>query len=85
MKQHLPLYGLAAAIVIVGIAAFGLPLSSLLLLAVVLVCPLMMMFMHGGGGHGGHDAGAVPPDQHENRARAVDRPADPERMRSERK
>lgn len=55
-RQHLPLYALAAAIVVVGLAFTGVPISSLLIIGlVILVCPLMMMFMMGGmhGGHGG--------------------------------
>ncbi|MFR9802802.1 hypothetical protein ACL02T_10925 [Pseudonocardia sp. RS010] len=83
------MYGLAGAFVILGVAAFGLPLSSLLLLAVVLACPLMMMFMmrgmHGGGGHDGHGGHGAPRDRNEDRGREADRPADSDRLRSDRK
>jgi hypothetical protein len=53
MRQHLPYYAIAAAILIVGLVAFGVPVSNVLFLGLVLVCPLMMMFMmHGtGAGH----------------------------------
>ena len=45
-RQHLPYYAIAAAILIVGLVAFGVPVSNLLVLGVAfLVCPLMMMFM----------------------------------------
>lgn len=50
MRQHLPYYAIAAAILIVGLVAFGVPISNLLFLGVILVCPLMMMFMVRGMG-----------------------------------
>lgn len=87
MKHHLALFGLAAVLLIVGVAALGLSVSSLLLLALV-VCPLMMIFMmrgmHGGGGHDGHDAG-VPRGLDEDRGLVADRPMDSDRLRSDRK
>lgn len=53
-RQHLPLYVIALAIVVVGLAFAGVPMSTLLFGLLVLACPLMMMFMmggtHGGGG-----------------------------------
>ena len=53
MRQHLPYYAIAAAILIVGLVAFGVPVSSLLVLGIAfLVCPLMMMFMMRGTGAG---------------------------------
>lgn len=52
MRQHLPYYAIAAAILIVGLVALGVPISNLLFLGVVLVCPLMMMFMMRGMGAG---------------------------------
>jgi hypothetical protein len=54
-RQPWGLYAIAAAILVVGLIAFGVPANTLLLGAFVLVCPLMMMFMMGGmhGGHGG--------------------------------
>lgn len=54
-RQHLGLYAIALAILIVGLAVVGVPLSTLLFGLLVVGCPLMMMFMMGGhGGHGGH-------------------------------
>jgi hypothetical protein len=52
MRQHLPYYAIAAAILIVGLVAFGVPVTNLLLLGVFLACPLMMMFMMRGMGAG---------------------------------
>jgi hypothetical protein len=54
-RQPWGLYAIAAAILVVGLIAFGVPANTLLFGAFVLVCPLMMMFMMGGmhGGHGG--------------------------------
>ncbi|MFC4950960.1 DUF2933 domain-containing protein [Pseudonocardia sp. GCM10023141] len=57
MKRHLPFYVLAAAILLVGVIAFGVPTSSLWIVGFVVLCPLMMIFMmggmHGGDGHSG--------------------------------
>ena len=57
MKRHLPFYVLAAAILLVGAIAFGVPMSTLWIVGFVVLCPLMMIFMmggmHGGDGHGG--------------------------------
>jgi hypothetical protein len=54
-SQHLALYVLAAAILGVGVMAFGVRASSLWGLAFVVACPLMMIFMrrgmHGGDGN----------------------------------
>ncbi|MFJ8962697.1 DUF2933 domain-containing protein [Lentzea sp. NPDC102401] len=51
-RQHLGLYAIALAIVIVGLLFAGVPLQTMLFGLLVLACPLMMMFMmrgHGGG------------------------------------
>ncbi|SFR28137.1 Protein of unknown function [Lentzea waywayandensis] len=51
-RQHLGLYAIALAILIVGLAFAGVPLQTMLFGLFVLACPLMMMFMmrgHGGG------------------------------------
>lgn len=51
-RQHLGLYAIALAILIVGLAFAGVPLQTMLFGVFVLACPLMMMFMmrgHGGG------------------------------------
>jgi hypothetical protein len=53
-RQPWGLYAIAAAILIVGLVALGVPASTLLFGALVLACPLMMLFMMGGM-HGGHD------------------------------
>ena len=52
-KKNYGLFAIAAAIVIVGLAALGVPLSILLVLALIAACPLMMFMMHGGHGDGG--------------------------------
>lgn len=77
MKRYLPVYVLAAAVLVVGVLAFGVPTSSLWILGFVVLCPLMMIFMmggmHGGDGHGGHGdsghkSGDLPEDRdHESR------------------
>ncbi|MFD8302855.1 DUF2933 domain-containing protein [Streptomyces sp. NPDC059690] len=57
-SEKLPLYALAAAILIVGLVALGVPIGTIFFLAILAACPLMMFFMmssmHGGGTHGGH-------------------------------
>lgn len=49
------LYAVAAAIVVVGALALGVPAGTLVLIGIALACPLMMFFMMRGmhGGHGG--------------------------------
>jgi len=59
-RNHLPLYAIALAILIVGGLAAGVELSTLLLVLLVLACPLMMLFM----GHGGHGHGGGPDNRH---------------------
>jgi hypothetical protein len=54
-RQHLGLYAIALAILIVGLASAGVPLTTMLFGLVVLACPLMMMFMMGGHGGGSSD------------------------------
>lgn len=53
--RYLPWYALALAVLIVGLAVAGVPMSALLVALVVLACPLMMLLMMGGHGHGGND------------------------------
>jgi hypothetical protein len=61
-REHLSLYAIALAILIVGLVFAGVPVTTLLFGLLVLACPLMMMFMMGGhGGYGGSD-------QHTDRA-----------------
>jgi hypothetical protein len=55
MRQQLPLYAIALAVLVVGLAFAGVSLQTILFGLFVLACPLMMMFMMGGhGAHGGH-------------------------------
>jgi hypothetical protein len=60
-KQNASLYVLAAAILVVGLAFAGVPVTTLLIGLVVLVCPLSMVFMMSGmrGSHdeSGHQSG----------------------------
>ena len=68
-RQPWGMYAIAAAILVVGLIAFGVPANTLLFGAFVLVCPLMMMLMMGGmhGGHADADDPAQTPkhqDQH---------------------
>ena len=68
-RQPWGLYAIAAAILVVGLTALGVPANTLLFGAFLLVCPLMMMFMMGGmhRGHGGSqsatDSDRTPDDQ----------------------
>jgi peptidoglycan/LPS O-acetylase OafA/YrhL len=59
-SQYLPLYAIALAILIVGLAFAGVSVPTILFSLLVLACPLMMMLMMGGG-HGGHGEGS---DEH---------------------
>ncbi len=52
-REQLPLYAIALAVLVVGLALAGVPLGTLLVLPLILVCPLMMFFMMRGMGHGG--------------------------------
>lgn len=52
-REHLPLYAIALAVLIVGLAFAGVPLGTLLVLPLILVCPLMMIFMMRGMDHDG--------------------------------
>ena len=56
-REQLPLYAIALAVVIVGLAFTGVPLGTLLILPLILACPLMMIFMMRGMDHRGtkHD------------------------------
>ncbi|MHB9857064.1 hypothetical protein [Streptomyces sp. YIM S03343] len=58
-----PLYALAAAVLVVGPVALGVPISTVIGLGLLAGCPLMLFFMmrgmhgegtHGEGTHGGH-------------------------------
>jgi Protein of unknown function (DUF2933) len=69
-RQQWPMYVLALAVLIVGLAAVGVPVTTLLFGLIVLACPLMMMFMMGGMRGGGDDSdpdrpGASPEQGHD--------------------
>ena len=68
-RQHMLFYVGAAAVLVIGGAAFGFSTSVLFALVFLLLCPLMMIFMmsgmhDGGNGHGGHDDADAAPQQH---------------------
>ena len=73
-RQPWGLYAIAAAVLVVGLVAFGVPANTLLFGAFVLVCPLMMMFMMGGM-HGGH--GGTSPDAEQHARTPEDHGQDP--------
>ncbi|MFF4550711.1 DUF2933 domain-containing protein [Streptomyces sp. NPDC001435] len=58
-RDKRPLYAIAAAILVVGLVALGVPIGTIIFLAILAGCPLMMFFMmrgmHGEDMHGGHD------------------------------
>jgi len=54
-KEQLPLYAIAAAILVVGLAYAGVSLTTVLPLFVFLACPLMMFFMMRNMDDMGHD------------------------------
>ncbi|MBT2541788.1 DUF2933 domain-containing protein [Streptomyces sp. ISL-44] len=56
-KRNYGLYAVAAAIVLVGALALGIPLAALAWIVIIAVCPLMMFFMLRGmrADNGGHD------------------------------
>jgi hypothetical protein len=74
-RQHLPLYAIAAAILIVGLVALGVPASALLYGAVALACPLMMILMMGGI-HGGNNSTEHPTHEHGTREHRGDDDSD---------
>jgi hypothetical protein len=59
-RQHLPLYAIALAILVVGLAFAGVPVSSMLSGLLVLAWLLKLMFMMEDG-HGVHQGGADQP------------------------
>ena len=63
-RQQLPLYAIALAILVVGLAFVGVPVQTVLFGLIVLACPLMMILMM--GGHGGHGGNAGPDQQDEH-------------------
>jgi Flp pilus assembly protein TadB len=50
-SRQLPIYALALAILIVGLAAVGVPLGRVFFVLLVLACPLMMLVMMRGMGN----------------------------------
>ena len=52
-REQLPLYAIALALLVVGLAFAGVPLGTVLVLPLILVCPLMMIFMMRGMDHAG--------------------------------
>jgi hypothetical protein len=54
-RQHLPYYAIAAAILVVGLVALGVPINNVLFVGLIFACPLMMMFMMRGMGAGNKD------------------------------
>ena len=70
-REQFPLYAIALAVLIVGLAFAGVPLGSLLILPLILVCPLMMFFMmrgmdHGGGTSHDHEQPSGTRDEHQD-------------------
>lgn len=51
-REQLPLYAVALAVLIVGLAFAGVPAGTLIVLPLILACPLMMFFMMRGMDHG---------------------------------
>lgn len=51
-KSQLPGYAVALAVLVVGLAAVGVPAGTLIFVPLLLACPLMMMFMMRGMSHG---------------------------------
>ncbi|WP_454850081.1 DUF2933 domain-containing protein [Promicromonospora soli] len=74
-RQQWGLYAVALAILIVGLVAVGVPVSTLLIASLILVCPLMMIFMmrgtHGNDSHGGHGEHHMPLGDAEHHTRPV--------------
>lgn len=66
--RQLPIYALALAVLLVGLAALGVPLSGVVIVLLALACPLMMFIMmramSDGGGHGRGGRPSDSPDRH---------------------
>ena len=73
-REQLPLYAVALAVLIVGLAFAGVPAGTLIVLPLILACPLMMFFMMRGTDHGtprdqdDHAHLSRPEDGHEHNA-----------------
>jgi len=65
--QHLPLYAIALAILIVGLTFAGVPWQWTLIGLLALACPLHFVMMLGGhGGHAGSDQHSDRPDEYQH-------------------
>lgn len=65
-RQHLPLYAIALAILIVGLTFAGVPWQWTLIGLFLLACPLHFLMMLGGhGGHADSDQHRDRPDEHQ--------------------
>jgi Protein of unknown function (DUF2933) len=72
-RQPWGLYAIALAILVVGLAALGVPASTLLVAALALTCPLMMIFMMRGM-HGGQEShSGVDPTTDDHKKPTADR------------
>jgi uncharacterized membrane protein len=80
-RQHMLFYVGAAAVLLIGGAAFGFSTATLFAFVFLLLCPLMMFFMMSGmhdGGNGHDDADAAPqqhPHSHPGRPAGDDKPS----------
>jgi len=67
-RAQLPNYALAAAMLIVGLVAIGVPLSMMLPILIALACPMMMILImsgtHGGDRRSQHDHPSAGPKDH---------------------
>jgi hypothetical protein len=63
-RQQWGLYAVALAILVVGLAWAGVPVSTLLAAGLVLICPLMMFVMMRGMHDGGSDDDGPHDHQH---------------------
>lgn len=73
-REQMPIYVLAVALLVVGLAVYGVPLGNLAFLLLALACPLMMIFMMGGM-HGGHGDGHGRQDESADRINGHDQQA----------
>jgi len=71
-REQLPLYAIALAVLIVGLAYAGVPLGTLIVLPLILACPLMMLFMM--RGMGGMDHSSMSQDQEGQPTKREDTP-----------
>ncbi|MBU3751213.1 MAG: DUF2933 domain-containing protein [Mycobacterium sp.] len=63
MAKYLPIYGIVAAVAVIGAVLFGATASTVIIAVLLLACPAMMFMMMGMGGHG-HGSGNTGPAQH---------------------